>query len=292
MGKGKKPQTGREALQWAASFFQGRGAMDKGQALLEARLLLAKAWNKEMIYLITNLGEKLPGEVWRRFAAFAARRADYEPLQYILGEQEFMSLSFKVTPAVLIPRSDTEVLVEEAIRLLKGRQAPKILDLGTGSGAIAVSLAYYLPEAQVWAVDISEDALAVARENASRHNVDARICFYHGDLFAPLPPQMKYDLIVSNPPYVGEAEYEELPADVKKEPVLALLGGEDGLEFYSRIAAQAPLFIEKGGALLLEIGWRQAEQVKGLLAENGFSPVSILPDLGGRDRVVFAGRSR
>ena len=291
MGKGKKPQTGREALQWAASFFQGR-AMDKEQALLEARLLLAKAWNKEMISLVTSLEENLPGEVWRRFAAFAARRADYEPLQYILGQQEFMSLSFKVTPAVLIPRSDTEVLVEEAIRLLKGRKAPKILDLGTGSGAIAVSLAYYLPEAQVWAVDISEDALAVARENARIHNVDSRICFYHGDLFAPLPPQMKYDLIVSNPPYVSEAEYEELPPDVKKEPVLALLGGENGLDFYSRIADQAPLFMEKGGALLMEIGWCQAEPVKRLLAEKGFSPVSILRDLGGRDRVVFAGRNR
>ena len=290
MHKEKKPQTGREALRWAASFFEAR-AMEQGQARLEARLLLAKAWSKEMVSLVTTLHEDLPGEVWQRFTGFVERRAAHEPLQYILGKQEFMSLSFMVTPAVLIPRGDTEVLVEEAIRLLQGREKPRIVDLGTGSAAIAVSLAYYLPGAKIWAVDISAEALVVARHNALWHKVHERICFLQGDLFAPLPSQIKYDLIVSNPPYIGEEEYNELPTDVKKEPALALLGGKDGLDYYRRIAVHAPFFLERGGALLLEIGWRQAEMVRRFLQDNGYTSIRILRDRGDRDRVVLAERS-
>ncbi|MFZ5752970.1 MAG: peptide chain release factor N(5)-glutamine methyltransferase [Bacillota bacterium] len=286
MNKGKKPQTGREALRWAASFLEAM-AMEQGQARLEARLLLAKAWNKAMVSLVTSLHEDLPGEVWQRFTGFVERRAAHEPLQYILGKQEFMSLSFMVTPAVLIPRGDTEVLVEEAIRLLQGRENPRIVDLGTGSGAIAVSLAYYLPGAKIWAVDISAEALAVARHNALWHKVHERICFLQGDLFAPLPPQIKYDLIVSNPPYISEEEYNELPTDVKKEPALALKGGADGLYFYRQIAGTASALLKDHGYLLVEIGWRQGPDVVRLFEQNDFREVRLIKDFGGRDRGVI-----
>lgn len=282
-----RPQTGREILRWAASFLKAKGWEDDS-ALLESRLLLGKAWNKDQLPLVTTLDELAEEQIWRAYQDLINRRAGHEPLQYILGFSEFMSLTFRVNPAVLIPRSDTELLVEEAIRVLEGLKAPRILDVGTGSGAIAVSLARYLPHSRIWAVDISGQALAVARENALTNRVEERISFLQGDLFEPLKAPIIFDLIVSNPPYISEEEYKSLPPDVQKEPVRALLGGEDGLDYYRRIAARSLFFLRSQGELLLEIGWQQAEEVGRILREQGYTGIKVLKDQAGRDRVVSA----
>lgn len=285
-----RPQTGREALRWAASFFKAEGWVPE-DALLESRLLLGLAWKKEQLTLVTSLDEPVGEETWRAFRDLIDRRAGHEPLQYILGRCEFMSLTYRVTPAVLVPRGDTELLVEEAISRLKGQKAPRILDLGTGSGAVTVSLAYYLPDSEIWAVDISREALAVARENARLNHVEERVNFLQGDLFAPVPPVL-FDLIVSNPPYISRGEYKTLPPDVLKEPREALLGGEDGLDYYRQIAAGSPIFLRCGGGLLLEIGSRQAKDVAEILREQGYEGIVVHMDRAGRDRVIAAQRAK
>lgn len=281
----ERPHTGEEALRRAASFFREKGWTDRA-AQQEARLLLAKAWRKDLLHLSIGLKDKPDEAVWENFWALVRRRGNNEPLHYLLGEKEFMSLSLKVSPAVLIPRWDTEVLAEEAIRLMKPLARPRLLDLGTGSGAIAVSLAYYLPAAEVVAVDLSAEALGIARENAHRLGVASRIDFREGDLFAPLQAEECFDLIVSNPPYLTAEEMRALLPDVRQEPALALAGGEDGLDYYRCIAQKAKNHLAPTGHLLLEIGWQQGAAVTALLAGQGLSPVRILRDLEGRERVV------
>jgi release factor glutamine methyltransferase len=281
----ERPHTGEEALRRAASFFREKGWTDRA-AQQEARLLLAKAWRKDLLHLSIGLKDQPEETVWETFWALVRQRGNHEPLHYLLGEKEFMSLSLKVSPAVLIPRWDTEVLVEEAIRLMKPLARPRLLDLGTGSGAIAVSLAYYLPAAEVVAVDLSPEALGIARENALRLGVASRIDFREGDLFAPLGAEESFTLIASNPPYLTAEEMRALLPDVRQEPALALAGGEDGLDFYRRIAQEAKNYLAPAGHLLLEIGWQQGAAVTALLAEQGLSPVRILHDLEGRERVV------
>lgn len=281
----ERPHTGEEALRRAASFFREKGWTDRA-AQQEARLLLAKVWRKDLLHLSIGLKDQPEETVWENFWALVRRRGNHEPLHYLLGEKEFMSLSLKVSPAVLIPRWDTEVLAEEAIRLMKPLTRPRLLDLGTGSGAIAVSLAYYLPAAELVAVDLSAEALRIARENAHKLGVASRIDFREGDLFTPLRAEECFDLIVSNPPYLTADEMRALPPDVRQEPALALAGGEDGLDFYRRIAQKAKNHLGPDGHLLLEIGWQQGAAVTALLAKQGHSPVRILRDLEDRDRVV------
>lgn len=281
-----RPQTGRKALQWAASFLIEQGFEQK-QAKNEARQLLAKAWHKEKLELLITLDDRVPEECFTTFCEYVKRRGIHEPLQYILGFQEFLELPFKVAPGVLIPRWDTEILVEEALEIGRKIEKPLLLDLCTGSGACAVSLAYYLKESRLRAVDISEQALAFARENAANLQVAQRIEFYLGDLFAPLPPEEKYHLIVSNPPYISREEYQKLPLDVKQEPALALRGGEDGLDFYRSIVKDASNYLLPGGVLLLEIGYQQAADVSQILQKNDFQQIKVKQDWGGRDRVVL-----
>jgi len=286
MIKQGEPQTGRTALQWAVSFLIERGFLsDKAQ--LESRLLLGKAKEQEGIQLVTTLDDVLKEEVWELYRVLVIRLSQHEPLQYLTGQQDFMGLSFKITPAVLIPRWDTEVLVEEALSYLHTVASPKVLDLGTGSGVIAISLAYHKPESFVWAVDISAAALEVARDNAVFLGVAERITFLEGDLFAPLLPENQFDLIISNPPYITETEYLQLSAEVKKEPLCALVGGCDGLDYYRRIAGSAAQYLAIGGRILLEIGWKQGEEVSQLLKENGFRDVRVLQDTAGHSRVVM-----
>lgn len=287
MGTQKRPQTGREAIRWAASFLKECG-IAKENSLEESRMLFGLVSNKTRVQLLTTLDMELRQNIWEEYVKLIRRRGNNEPLQYITGQQEFMSLPFYVNSAVLVPRWDTEILVEEGISLLNDKAKPLILDLGTGSGAIAVSLAYYLPEARIHAVDISNDALEIARINAKENGVDTRIRFYEGDMFTVLKEKKAYDLIVSNPPYISEDEMQELPPDVKQEPRQALAGGADGLDYYWCIAENAGQYLADNGRLLVEIGYTQGVKVQELLEKNSWQNVRIIKDLGGRDRVVSA----
>ena len=222
------------------------------------------------------------------------RRAAREPLAYITGNKEFWSLDFIVTPAVLIPRPETELLVDLALdcaRELPSRQRIKILDIGTGSGAIAVSLAKHLPESEVWAVDISAASLRVAEANAKRHNVAERIRFLQGDLLDALDQVgATFDLILSNPPYVRSAELAGLAPEIRDwEPRTALDGGVDGLDYSRRLIGAAPSHFNEGGRMLLEIGSDAAQAVVDLFARAGcYEPARVHRDYAGRDRAVAA----
>ncbi len=208
-----------------------------------------------------------------------------EPIQYITGEQEFYSLALRVTPAVLIPRPETEHLVESVLVELKTLRAPRILDVGTGSGAIAIALAQYLPEAHVTATDISTAALALAQENAARHQLTGRIQFAESDLLTALPEQT-FDAIVSNPPYVPEADRTALHPEVRDyEPATALFAGEDGLAIYHRLIPQARAALVFNGLLALEIGYGQRDAIGELLA--GWNVVRFIDDLQGIPRVAL-----
>jgi release factor glutamine methyltransferase len=210
---------------------------------------------------------------------------------YLVGVRDFYLLPFEVSPAVLVPRPETETLVAEALAFLKPRTAPAVLDLGTGSGCIAVSIAHQKKDARVTAVDVSPDALDVAKRNAATHGVADRIAFLQGDLFAPVPSGT-FDLVVSNPPYIAQHEFAGLAPDVREhEPRAALDGGADGLAFYRRIAATVSPFLNPGGKLLLEIGSTQDEAVRALLAEQpGLEVGATLKDMAGLPRVVTAKR--
>ena len=267
----------------------------------------------------------------QRFIDFIERRIKREPSQYIIGEQEFWGLSFKVTKDVLIPRPETEILVEEAVKTVnckllnvncRKKQTNSIsqftvhnsqltiLDLCTGSGCIAISLAKELPNSRVYAIDISEKALGVARENAERHSVAGRMTFLQGDLFelphpylSPLKGErtkvrgcllekLKFDLIVSNPPYISKEMMKELQPEIKDyEPATALYGGEDGLDFYRRIISESPVYLAQGSHVILEMGYGQAEKVKNLIEQNNsFEDIGITKDFSGIDRVIKAQR--
>ena len=229
------------------------------------------------------------------FEALLLRRLAREPVAYITGTQEFWSLDFVVTPDVLIPRPDTERLVEVALLCAATIPAGKplwIADLCTGSGAVAISLASELPSAQVCAMDISPAALAIARGNAEAHQVAARMQFFTGDLFEALAPgaAVRFDLVVSNPPYVRRAEIVALAPEVSRwEPRVALDGGVDGLDFYRRIAAAAPDYLSEQGVLALEIGADMAGKVSAICADTGrYRKIEIFQDYAGRDRVILA----
>ncbi|MFY9175182.1 MAG: peptide chain release factor N(5)-glutamine methyltransferase [Peptococcia bacterium] len=287
MLKANENWTGREAFRWGISQLLKAGHSSE-EARLEARFLLEKAWRKAGVQFAISLNEELDSQSLELYLFHLGRRVQGEPLEYILGQQEFLDLSFLVNQDVLIPRRDTEVLVKAALEFAGQLANPQILELCTGSGVIAVSLAYYLPTALVTAVDISAPALEVAKANSVKYGVNGRVSFYQGDLFEPLVEGFKYDLLVANPPYISEAEYETLPADVKKEPALALLAGSDGLDYYRRIASRAAQFLLREGKLFLEIGWQQGEEVSQILKEAGFDEITVIADQAGRDRVICA----
>ncbi|HZX47455.1 MAG TPA: HemK/PrmC family methyltransferase [Clostridia bacterium] len=302
---------------------------------LDAELLLAKVLGKDRFFLHLN-PDLCPGDgAVKEYFALVERRAAGEPAQYLTGVQEFMGLEFAVNPSVLIPRPDTETLVEAVLERLEARRKTRslqstaaaagrgpvpgvicgsqaasgpwaggrregaaangnvpavlALDLGTGSGAIAVSLAYYCKRLSVKAVDISAEALRLARENALRHGVADRVEFIQGDLFSPFEGTgIKFDLIVSNPPYISGEGMERLQREVRHEPPHALHGGIDGLDFYKRIAADSSRHIIRGGLLAVEIGHDQAEAVQSILEQTGaYTGIELVKDLAGRDRVVL-----
>jgi len=262
---------------------------------LDAEVLLAHCLNmpREQVIIAGDL--LLASGTARCFESLLLRRLSREPVAYLTGTQEFWSVDFAVTPDVLIPRPDTERLVEVAVswaRRLPATQRLRIADLGTGSGAVAVSLARELPSARIYATDISPAALAIAQGNAEAHHVATRMAFFTGDLFDALPPRPDAgcELIVSNPPYVRRAEIATLAPEVSRwEPHAALDGGADGLEFYRRIVAAAPDYLADRGALALEIGADMARQVSTLCADTGrFCEIEVFQDYAGRDRVILA----
>jgi len=210
------------------------------------------------------------------------------PIQYITNNQEFMKLNFYVDKNVLIPQPDTEILVEEVIEISKKINSKKILDLCTGSGAIGVSLAKYLPNCEITAVDISKKALQIAKKNAIINEVEKQITFISSDLFSNLESQ-KFDIIVSNPPYIKRNDIENLEEQVKKEPLIALDGGEDGLDFYKKIIKEAHKYLVSEGYLCLEIGYNQKDEVIKLIEkEETFKNIYSKKDLYGIDRIIIA----
>jgi release factor glutamine methyltransferase len=218
------------------------------------------------------------------------RRATLEPVAYLVGFREFFGLDFEVQPGVFIPRPDTETLVITALDIASEIDAPRILDICTGSACLPVAIAANCPASQMIAVELDEQVLAVARRNVQRHDLESRITVLHGDLFAPLAPDAKFEIITSNPPYITDAEMETLPPDVRNhEPHLALQAGPDGLDVVRRLIPEAHRFLVAGGALLLEIAAEQAEAVISLFAAAGtYEPAQIAHDLGGRSRVVWS----
>jgi len=262
---------------------------------LEAEVLLAHALGCPRIGLYTAFDEEPSEAVRGAFRELVRRRAEGEPVAYLVGYREFYSLKFRVSPAVLIPRPETEMLVLTLLDLVKaaGMTQPAIIDVGTGSGAIALCAAKYLPQARVVAIDASAEALAVARANAADHGLAERIEFLEGDLLAPLAPGEAFDLIVSNPPYVSASEWETLEPDVRNyEPRGALVAGPLGTEVIARLIPQAAERLRPGGHLLLEISPMIHEAVTGLLAaEPRLEPQSTVKDLARHPRVAVARRS-
>ena len=269
----------REALRLAAARLEQAGVPD---ADVDAAYLLASVLKEDTLAMRINGHRALTEEQEKAFDALCDRRAAREPLQYILGETEFMGLTFHVEPGVLIPRADTEILVEKALAWMK--PGARVLDIGTGSGAIAVSLAKLGRQAQVTAVDVSDRALEIARRNAERNG--AAVEFVKSDCFSALKGR-KYDMIVSNPPYISEDEMRGLMPEVTREPELALFGGADGLDFYRRISREAPEYLNEGGCLLFEIGWLQKDAVSALVKAHIGEPFA-LRDYGQNWRVVGA----
>jgi release factor glutamine methyltransferase len=268
-------------------------------ARLDAEVLLGSVLSVERTELLSRLALPLSPLQSDQFRQLIQRRAGREPLAYITGVREFWSLEFRVTPDVLIPRPETELLVETVLRLLShaSRLTPhasqRLLDLGTGSGCLAVALAKELPHAELWAVDISPDALVVARENARRHGVAGQIHFLQGDLFAPLGAGLEpFDVIVSNPPYIARSELTTLQPEVRQwEPRQALDGGADGLDFHGRLVNESPAYLRSGGWLALELGAGQFPAVCRLLqARRRFTINPSVRDYAGHERVVVAYR--
>ena len=252
-------------------------------AVLDSKLLLCHFLKKDKLYLIVNGEEDV--ELNADFEALVARRENYEPMQYILGKAEFYGLDFKVNPNVLIPRPDTEILVEKVIEFI-GNKHYSFVDIGTGSGCIPITVAVNCPDAKGYAIDISADAINVATDNATSIGVGERIIFINMDILNDFP-DIKVDCIVSNPPYIEEDVIPNLMEDVRDyEPYIALSGGKDGLVFYRRIAEKAHEILNKGGLIAFEVGHNQAIEVEEILANNGFSQIQRFKDLAGIERVV------
>jgi len=276
-------------LDWTVKHLKQNGSPSPR---LDAEVLLAHARRCPRIKLYTDFDQPMTDAQRAIMRDLVKRRAQSEPVAYLIGEREFYSLTFQLTRDVLIPRPDTEVLVMELIERARNFPSPKILDLGTGSGCIAVTAAVNLPQAAVTVVDVSPAALEVARSNAMRHKVDSRMEFFEGDLFGPVSDGSRFDFIVSNPPYIPSGELAELQVDVRKhEPQLALDGGPDGLDIIRRIVADLPRFLTESGTFLVEIDPPQSAAVQTMLSETGhFEKISTVKDLAGEQRVVIACR--
>lgn len=284
---GEQPWTVRRILEWTTAHLKKHGS---DTPRLDAEILLAHARGCQRIQLYTQFDDPLGDAQRTQMRELVQRRAKAEPVAYLVGMREFFSLSFKVTSDVLIPRPDTETLVMEVLDGIKGQASPKVLDLCTGSGCVAIAVAKNAKSAHVTATDISTAALEIARENATRHAVTDRVEFIQSDLFAAISPTARFDVIASNPPYIPSAEIDQLDAEVSHhEPRLALDGGPDGLDILRRIIDAAPSFANQNALLLLEFTPEQADALKTIVtAHAAYQDVSIQKDLGHRPRVLKA----
>lgn len=278
------PNTYQNIAKQAVINLRNAGIEDAG---IDVRILLGHAANCTDVDLIMRANDNVPAPVFEQFNSFIARRLCHEPIAYILGAKEFWSLKFTVNEHVLIPRPETEGLVEQALKMIANVKALNILDVGTGSGAILISLLHERVDASGTGIDISADALAVAKSNAKNIGVGERCSFLRSDYVQNVTG--KYDLLVSNPPYITDQAMNSLGENVKAyEPVLALQGGEDGLTAYRQIIEQTHHHLKPGGGIVFEIGYDQGQAVCALLENAGFHDVMTHTDLAGHDRIICA----
>jgi release factor glutamine methyltransferase len=253
---------------------------------LDAEWLLGGTLSMRRMELLLNAARELTGEQEQRYRSLLVRRAAREPLQYVLGTQSFYGLELRVNESVLIPRQETETLCERTLKAIQPLRAPAVADVCTGSGVLAVAIKRTHPDARVWATELSPAALRLARENAAQNG--AEVTFLEGDLLAPLRG-LKFDCIVSNPPYIPSGALDALQPEVRFEPRMALDGGADGLTFYRRLAQDAPDVLNPGGTILMELGDGQAEAVTVIFnASQRFADIRVHPDLYGQPRVLEA----
>ena len=284
-----------ERVAEGTEFMTYREALDNGEIILntagvpdarnDAWLLMAMACQIDHTFYYVHMGEQMASEQMNSYESLISKRAERVPLQYITGEQEFMGLRFHVNSNVLVPRQDTETLVEEALkRIVPGM---KLMDMCTGSGCVLISILKNCQGVEGWGYDISKQALAVAKENAKLNDVAAN--FEKSDLFENISGQ--FDMIVSNPPYIQTSVIDTLMPEVRDhEPRLALDGSEDGLLFYRKIVQESVIYLKQGGMLFFEIGYDQGEAVSQLMEQSGFLEVRVIKDYGGMDRVVYGTR--
>lgn len=272
----------------------GREKIDKVDTpQLDAEVILSHLIEKDRMYLFLNRDMEVSPEIEEEFYKLIERRKNGEPVQYITGVQEFMSLDFFVKKGVLIPRCDTEILVEEVLGNIREIERPRVVDVGCGSGAISVSIARYKEDAEVYALDINEIPLEVTEINRNKNGVSDRVRVIKSDILGGMPENLEnsIDVIVSNPPYIREEVIPELMREVRDfEPHCALSGGIDGLYFYREITRQSIKFLKKDGLLAYEIGHDQREEVMDILIRNGFYDVRCIKDLAEHDRVVLGRR--
>jgi release factor glutamine methyltransferase len=260
------------------------------RARRDAETLLLHLIGKNRAWLLTHLTDDFAGCTAIRFATLLDRRVKGEPIQHITGESEFYGLPFRINCDVLIPRPETEHLIERVVKLAPLFRKPRIVDVGTGSGAIAIALANECPDATVTATDTSEPALKVARGNAERLGFAGRIRFLQGDLLAPVSNET-FDIVVSNPPYVPSSDRDSLAVEVREyEPAGALFAGDDGLRVYRRLIPAAFALLAPSGFIALEIGYGQQEDIRMLLTQTGFTGIQFMPDLQGIARVTSASK--
>ncbi len=281
----------KKLLEWISKYLEGKGV---DSARLSAELLLCHVLGLERIQLYTLYDRVVQAEQLATLRALVKRCGEQEPVAYLVGRCEFYSMGLTISPECLIPRPETEHLVERAIDFLRGRsEPPYVLDLCTGSGCIAAAIAKNVKDAQVIATDICDNALKVAAENVQRHKLEGKVRLLCGDLFDAIIEGLdrtRFDLIVSNPPYVSDAEYDGLDTNVKKyEPKLALLAGVEGLDVYKRIVEQVDDFSKPDGALMMEIGFAQGPAIQQMLENAGiFKDIKIEKDFANNDRIAIA----
>ena len=279
-------------LKWTEQYFEQKGVESPR---LDAEVLLSHLLKKQRIYLYVHFDEPLQAEELAAYREMIKKRVAHVPVAYILGEKEFMGLTFRVTSDTLVPRPDTEILVQAAVDALKGMppEAHRFADIGTGSGAICLSVLHFTENTEADTVDISPGARAVAEQNAAALGLTERITFHTGDLLEPIKGNT-YTAILSNPPYIPQADIETLAPEVRcNEPMTALCGGTDGLDFYRRLCAEAPDMLLAGGFMAFEVGIHQAEAVANLAQEHPLiERTEIIKDYAGIDRVVVAWRKK